>query len=79
MHAYSPQVYREINERTSSRGGHKKPYPGDQSPTRSLIRRGSPEQIPTGFKGHVADQGTFKAGGLIKKVSDLDIVETITF
>ncbi|KJA25041.1 hypothetical protein HYPSUDRAFT_64995 [Hypholoma sublateritium FD-334 SS-4] len=78
-------VYREINERTSSRGGHKKPYPSDDSPTRTLIRRGSPEQLATGFKGHGADQGTFKAGGLIKKTitvtiegSDLHLISYYT-
>ncbi|KAF9475449.1 hypothetical protein BDN70DRAFT_814106 [Pholiota conissans] len=66
-------VYREINERTTSRSSHKKPYPGDESPTRSLIHKGSPEQISMNFKGHVADQGTFKAGGLIKKTITVTI------
>ncbi|KAF8193385.1 Gti1/Pac2 family-domain-containing protein [Pholiota molesta] len=77
-------VYREINERTSSRG-HKKPYPSDDSPTRTLIRKSSPDPISLGFKGHAADQGTFKAGGLIKKTitvtiegSDLHLISYYT-
>jgi Gti1/Pac2 family transcription factor len=66
-----PQVYREINERASSRGSHKK-YTGDE---RALsIHRNSPGLSATGFKGGPtghnsgSDQGTFKPNGLIKKV-----------
>ncbi|KAF8963145.1 Gti1/Pac2 family-domain-containing protein [Flammula alnicola] len=69
-------VYREINERTSSRGSHKKPYPSDDSPTRTLARKSSPDQISMGFKGHPADQGTFKAGGLIKKTITVTIEDS---
>lgn len=62
-------MYREINERTSSRG-HKKPYPHDDSPTRSLTGKSSPDQTSLGFRANGGnDQGTFKTGGLIKKVN----------
>ncbi|KDR78687.1 hypothetical protein GALMADRAFT_93756 [Galerina marginata CBS 339.88] len=80
-------VYREINERTSSRGNHKKPYPSDDSPTRALPRKSSPEQMSVGFiKSHGAlDHGTFKAGGLVKKTitvtiegSDLHLISYYT-
>ncbi|KAF8151016.1 Gti1/Pac2 family-domain-containing protein [Crassisporium funariophilum] len=80
-------VYREINERTSSRGNHKKPYPHDDSPTRALARKSSPDQqLPMGFKGlGGSDQGTFKVGGLIKKTitvtiegSDLHLISYYT-
>ncbi|PPQ63234.1 hypothetical protein CVT24_005694 [Panaeolus cyanescens] len=77
-------VYREINERTSSRSNHKKPYPGDDSPTRALARKSSPDQMSMGFKGG-SDQGTFKIGGLIKKTitvtiegSDLHLISYYT-
>ncbi|KAF9048847.1 Gti1/Pac2 family-domain-containing protein [Panaeolus papilionaceus] len=78
-------VYREINERTSSRSNHKKPsYPGDDSPTRALARKSSPDQMSMGFKGG-SDQGTFKVGGLIKKTitvtiegSDLHLISYYT-
>ena len=34
-----------------------------------MVRKTSPEHGPLGFKGHNGgDQGTFKVGGLIKKV-----------
>ncbi|TFK33450.1 Gti1/Pac2 family-domain-containing protein [Crucibulum laeve] len=86
-------VYREINERSSSRGGHKKPYPseGSASPTRTLARRSSPDQMSSGFRGHptpshgASDQGTFKPNGLIKKTitvtvegSDLHLISYYT-
>ncbi|KAF4613808.1 hypothetical protein D9613_008055 [Agrocybe pediades] len=79
-------VYREINERTSSRGGHKKPYPGEDSPTRALTRKCSPDQLSLGYKSHGGgDQGTFKVGGLIKKTitvtiegSDLHLISYYT-
>ncbi|KAF8903701.1 Gti1/Pac2 family-domain-containing protein [Gymnopilus junonius] len=78
-------VYREINERTSSRGSHnKKPYPSDESPTRAFVRKSSPD-ISGGFKGHNNDQGTFKVGGLVKKTitvtiegSDLHLISYYT-
>ncbi|RXW25512.1 hypothetical protein EST38_g361 [Candolleomyces aberdarensis] len=74
-------VYREINERTSSRG-HKKVYPTDDPTSRAITHRGSPEQI--GYKSGT-DQGTFKPGGLIKKTitvtiegSDLHLISYYT-
>ncbi|PFH46020.1 hypothetical protein AMATHDRAFT_70757 [Amanita thiersii Skay4041] len=83
-------VYREINERTSSRGGHKKPYPTDES-SRALARRNSPDSISGAYKAHLVgthggnDQGTFKPGGLIKKTitvtiegSDLHLISYYT-
>ncbi|KAJ3546071.1 hypothetical protein NMY22_g2194 [Coprinellus aureogranulatus] len=70
-------VYREINERTSSRG-HKKVYPTDDPTSRSLAHRTSPE-------GYKPEQGTFKPGGLIKKTitvtiegSDLHLISYYT-
>lgn len=70
------KVYREINERTSSRGSHKKPYPLDSSSRGLSTHRTSPDQTSAAFKGpgHLlqthgsTDQGTFKLNGLIKKV-----------
>lgn len=83
-------VYREINERTSSRGNHKKPYPNDEA-TRALVRRNSPDSLSGGYKPHLnaahgsSDQGTFKPGGLIKKTitvtiegSDLHLISYYT-
>ncbi|KAF8629966.1 hypothetical protein AX17_005532 [Amanita inopinata Kibby_2008] len=83
-------VYREINERTSSRCGHKKPYPSDES-SRALARRNSPDSLSGGYKGHLPgshggnDQGTFKPNGLIKKTitvtiegSDLHLISYYT-
>ncbi|KAF5341372.1 hypothetical protein D9758_012281 [Tetrapyrgos nigripes] len=81
-------VYREINERASSRGSHKK-YTGDE---RALsIHRNSPGLSGTGFKGGPtsyssgSDQGTFKPNGLIKKTitvtidgSDLHLISYYT-
>ncbi|KAF5341797.1 hypothetical protein D9611_001379 [Ephemerocybe angulata] len=74
-------VYREINERTSSRG-HKKVYPTDD-PSSRLAHRSSPEHI--GYKTGGSDQGTFKPGGLIKKTitvtiegSDLHLISYYT-
>lgn len=70
------QVYREINERTSSRAGHRKPYPNDEA--RALVRRNSPDSLSGAYKAQLAgahggnDQGTFKPNGLIKKVSRLE-------
>ncbi|KAF8896694.1 Gti1/Pac2 family-domain-containing protein [Infundibulicybe gibba] len=78
-------VYREINERTSSRGSHKKPYPSEDSSSRTLVtRRHSPDQAVT--RGHSSsDPGTFKVNGLIKKTitvtidgSDLHLISYYT-
>ncbi|KAJ6577565.1 Gti1/Pac2 family-domain-containing protein [Mycena capillaripes] len=62
-------VYREINERTNSRGSHKKLYPTDEQ-SRAL---------PT------SEHGTFKPNGLIKKTitvtiegSDLHLISYYT-
>ncbi|KAF9460341.1 Gti1/Pac2 family-domain-containing protein [Collybia nuda] len=85
-------VYREINERTSSRGSQRKlPYPGD-SPSRGFSSyRGSPDHLQNAFKSASqalhgpSDQGTFKADGLIKKTitvtidgSDLHLISYYT-
>ncbi|KAK1221942.1 hypothetical protein PQX77_015232 [Marasmius sp. AFHP31] len=79
-------VYREINERASSRGGNqKKTYPSDDSRALS-IQRNSPG-LSGGYKGSSgsSDQGTFKPGGLIKKTitvtidgSDLHLISYYT-
>lgn len=86
-------VYREINERTSSRGSHKKPYPLDSSSRGLSTHRTSPDQTSAAFKGpgHLlqthgsTDQGTFKLNGLIKKTitvtvegSDLHLISYYT-
>ncbi|KXN82968.1 Gluconate transport inducer 1 [Leucoagaricus sp. SymC.cos] len=82
------QVYREINERSSSRSGHKKPYPQEDPSGRSLARRNSPDQLSykSLTSGHPSnDQGTFKPNGLIKKTitvtiegSDLHLISYYT-
>ncbi|KAF5359146.1 hypothetical protein D9756_002986 [Leucocoprinus leucothites] len=81
-------VYREINERSSSRSGHKKPYPQDDPSGRNLARRSSPDQLSykSLTNGHSSnDQGTFKPNGLIKKTitvtiegSDLHLISYYT-
>ncbi|KAJ3561757.1 hypothetical protein NP233_g9998 [Leucocoprinus birnbaumii] len=81
-------VYREINERSSSRSSHKKPYPQDDPSSRSLARRNSPDQLSykSLANGHSSnDQGTFKPNGLIKKTitvtiegSDLHLISYYT-
>ncbi|KAF8333896.1 Gti1/Pac2 family-domain-containing protein [Amanita rubescens] len=83
-------VYREINERTSSRGSHRKPYPNDEA-SRALVRRNSPDSLSGAYKVQLAgahgggDQGTFKPNGLIKKTitvtiegSDLHLISYYT-
>ncbi|KAK2462956.1 hypothetical protein APHAL10511_005008 [Amanita phalloides] len=83
-------VYREINERTSSRGSHRKPYPNDEA-SRALVRRNSPDSLSGAYKAQLAsahggtDQGTFKPNGLIKKTitvtiegSDLHLISYYT-
>ncbi|KAF8622006.1 hypothetical protein AX15_007360 [Amanita polypyramis BW_CC] len=83
-------VYREINERTSSRGSHRKPYPNDEA-SRALVRRNSPDSLSGAYKSQLAsahggnDQGTFKPNGLIKKTitvtiegSDLHLISYYT-
>ncbi|KAL0945454.1 hypothetical protein HGRIS_000944 [Hohenbuehelia grisea] len=74
-------VYREINERSSSRSAHKKTYHGDPS-TRSPGGH-SPTEM-AGYKNN-SDQGTFKPNGLIKKTitvtvegSDLHLISYYT-
>ncbi|KAJ3743933.1 Gti1/Pac2 family-domain-containing protein [Lentinula detonsa] len=81
-------VYREINERASSRGNHKKTYTGDDS-RNSPIHRNSPG-LSSGYKASSSaqsgsDQGTFKPNGLIKKTitvtiegSDLHLISYYT-
>ncbi|KAJ3760128.1 Gti1/Pac2 family-domain-containing protein [Lentinula raphanica] len=81
-------VYREINERASSRGTHKKTYTGEES-RNSSIHRNSPG-ISSGYKSSTStqsasDQGTFKPNGLIKKTitvtiegSDLHLISYYT-
>jgi len=71
-------VYREINERTSSRGSHKKSYPTEEPPSRAMVVLGSsPEQMSFAYKGlsqsgqSTNDHGTFKSNGLIKKVGEI--------
>ncbi|KAF9072585.1 Gti1/Pac2 family-domain-containing protein [Rhodocollybia butyracea] len=81
-------VYREINERASSRGSQKKTYTGDES--RNVpVHRNSPG-LSSGYKGSSSaqsggDQGTFKPNGLIKKTitvtiegSDLHLISYYT-
>ncbi|GLB44814.1 putative gti1/Pac2 family protein [Lyophyllum shimeji] len=86
-------VYREINERTSSRGAHKKAYPLE-SPSRGIPgRRNSPDHSVVAFRGpgHLSqtqgsgDPGAFKINGLIKKTitvtiegSDLHLISYYT-
>jgi hypothetical protein len=69
------KVYREISERSSIRGSHKKPYPLDSSIRGPSARRIPPNQTSLTFDGphslqphDSSDQGTFKPKGLIKKV-----------
>lgn len=62
---YGGQVYREINERASSRGGHRRSYGLDDTQPRSLTHRTSPSQSSIGYKpsspnGTSGDHGTFK-------------------
>lgn len=81
-------VYREINERTSSRGSHKKAYPAEEAQAHSLGRRNSPDHMPLAYKTSShgsSEQGTFKVGGLIKKTitvtiegSDLHLISYYT-
>ncbi|KAF5378982.1 hypothetical protein D9757_009117 [Collybiopsis confluens] len=81
-------VYREINERASSRGSHKKTYNGEEARNVS-VHRNSPGLSP-GYRGTSSaqagsDQGTFKPNGLIKKTitvtidgSDLHLISYYT-
>ncbi|KAJ7183302.1 Gti1/Pac2 family-domain-containing protein [Mycena filopes] len=82
-------VYREINERTNSRGSHKKLYPTDE-PSRAMSVR--PSQLArlhnalTAIAGLQSNEhGTFKPNGLIKKTitvtiegSDLHLISYYT-
>ncbi|KIY43806.1 hypothetical protein FISHEDRAFT_52585, partial [Fistulina hepatica ATCC 64428] len=54
-------VYREINERANSRGGHRRNYPSDDGTSDSS--RNSPEA-----SYRAGEQGSFKVNGLTKKV-----------
>lgn len=71
----SQQVYREINERTNSRGSHKKLYPTDEPSRAMSVRPKSLAQLHSALTAAAAlqtsDQGTFKPNGLIKKVPSL--------
>ncbi|KAJ7895113.1 Gti1/Pac2 family-domain-containing protein [Mycena leptocephala] len=75
-------VYREINERTNSRGSHKKLYPTDE-PSRALSVRPSSlarlHNALTAIAGlQTSEHGTFKPNGLIKKVrSTVQPMETV--
>ncbi|KAJ7503536.1 Gti1/Pac2 family-domain-containing protein [Mycena galericulata] len=82
-------VYREINERTNSRGSHKKLYPTDE-PSRTIsVRPRTLAQIHnrlTAIAGlQATEHGTFKPNGLIKKTitvtiegSDLHLISYYT-
>ncbi|KAJ7590228.1 Gti1/Pac2 family-domain-containing protein [Mycena floridula] len=77
-------VYREINERATSRGNHKKSYTSDDA-SRALHRTSPPSQLPPAYKPSSSDQGTFKVNGLIKKTitvtidgSDLHLISYYT-
>ncbi|KAJ6468298.1 Gti1/Pac2 family-domain-containing protein [Mycena sanguinolenta] len=82
-------VYREINERTNSRGSHKKLYPTDE-PARALSVRASSlarlRSALTAITGlQTTEHGTFKPNGLIKKTitvtiegSDLHLISYYT-
>ncbi|KAF7375292.1 hypothetical protein MSAN_00416000 [Mycena sanguinolenta] len=82
-------VYREINERTNSRGSHKKLYPTDE-PARALsVRPTSLAQLRNALTAVVGlqttEHGTFKPNGLIKKTitvtiegSDLHLISYYT-
>ncbi|TFK27835.1 hypothetical protein FA15DRAFT_635178 [Coprinopsis marcescibilis] len=80
-------VYREILERNSSRGNHKKTFPADDPNSRALTqaRRNSPDHIGYNKPVTASDHGTFKPGGLIKKTitvtidgSDLHLISYYT-
>ncbi|KAF8207002.1 Gti1/Pac2 family-domain-containing protein [Mycena galopus ATCC 62051] len=82
-------VYREINERTNSRGSHKKLYPTDE-PARALsVRPSSLARLRNALTAiadlQTTEQGTFKPNGLIKKTitvtiegSDLHLISYYT-
>ncbi|KAJ7036825.1 Gti1/Pac2 family-domain-containing protein [Mycena alexandri] len=82
-------VYREINERTNSRGSHKKLYPTDE-PSRAMSVRPSPlARLHNALTAIAAlqtnEHGTFKPNGLIKKTitvtiegSDLHLISYYT-
>ncbi|KAG7444725.1 uncharacterized protein BT62DRAFT_829070, partial [Guyanagaster necrorhizus] len=84
-------VYREINERASSRGSHRRSYGLEDTQARSLTgHRTSPSQTSIGYKscspgGTTGDHGAFKPNGLIKKTitvtidgSDLHLISYYT-
>ncbi|KAJ6483793.1 Gti1/Pac2 family-domain-containing protein [Mycena vitilis] len=82
-------VYREINERTNSRGSHKKLYPTDEQSRALPVRSSSLARLHnalTAITGHqTSEHGTFKPNGLIKKTitvtiegSDLHLISYYT-
>ncbi|KAJ7470805.1 Gti1/Pac2 family-domain-containing protein [Mycena latifolia] len=82
-------VYREINERTNSRGSHKKLYPTDEPSRAMSVRPKSLAQLHSALTAVAAlqasDHGTFKPNGLIKKTitvtiegSDLHLISYYT-
>ncbi|KAF4571078.1 hypothetical protein EYR36_001652 [Pleurotus pulmonarius] len=77
-------VYREINERSSSRVGNKRAYHSPEAPSRGI---GGQSDLGAGHKTSTSttDQGTFKPNGLIKKTitvtvegSDLHLISYYT-
>ncbi|CAK5268686.1 unnamed protein product [Mycena citricolor] len=80
-------VYREINERSNSRGSHKKLYPSDEQ-SRALAVGRSPlsyRSALTDLTAQSNEHGTFKHNGLIKKTitvtiegSDLHLISYYT-
>ncbi|KAJ6553561.1 Gti1/Pac2 family-domain-containing protein [Mycena vulgaris] len=82
-------VYREINERTNSRGSHKKLYPTDEQSRPMTVRPKSLAQLRNALMAVAAlqasEHGTFKPNGLIKKTitvtiegSDLHLISYYT-
>ncbi|KAJ7173952.1 Gti1/Pac2 family-domain-containing protein [Mycena crocata] len=82
-------VYREINERTNSRGSHKKLYPTDEPSRVMPVRPSSLARLHNALTAIAAIQGsehgTFKPNGLIKKTitvtiegSDLHLISYYT-
>ncbi|KAJ7780822.1 Gti1/Pac2 family-domain-containing protein [Mycena maculata] len=82
-------VYREINERTNSRGSHKKLYPTDKPSRAMSVRARSLAQLRNALTDIAAlqasEHGTFKPNGLMKKTitvtiegSDLHLISYYT-
>ncbi|KAF7327324.1 hypothetical protein MKEN_00309900 [Mycena kentingensis (nom. inval.)] len=71
-------VYREINERTNSRGSHKKLYPTDEASRALSVGSASQPHIRDPLTAIIdprqsSEQGTFKPNGLIKKTITVTI------